>query len=112
MIDNAADDWRIAMTWQRMMQIGTEILICAVHPIPGRYYFLWTTKLSNHGGKIGTQWVPVDVTLSLPMFLRLYLICRLVQCLSANSNAIFFFHSLLFCFGKQHSVSIWGCEQV
>ena len=22
MIDNCADDWRIAMTWQRMMQIG------------------------------------------------------------------------------------------
>ena len=78
MIDNSADDWRIAMTWQRIMQIGIEILICAVHPIPGRYYFLWTTKLSNHGGKIGSQWVPVDVTLSLPMFFRLYLICRSV----------------------------------
>ena len=36
MIDNAADDWRIAMTWQRMMQIGMEMLVCAVHPIPGR----------------------------------------------------------------------------
>ena len=78
MIDNCADDWRIAMTWQRMMLIGVEIAICAVHPIPGRYYFLWTTKLSNHGGKIGSQWVPVDVTLSLPMFFRLYLICRRV----------------------------------
>ena len=89
MIDNCADDWRIAMTWQRMMQIGKwerdrdrrkmrlsyvrpgmELLVCAVHPVPGRFYFLWTTKLSNHGGKIGSQWVPVDVTLSLPMFLR------------------------------------------
>ena len=79
MIDNCADDWRIAMTWQRMMLIGVEIAICAVHPIPGRYYFLWTTKLSNHGGKIGSQWVPVDVTLSLPMFFRLYLICRRVH---------------------------------
>ena len=49
---------------------GMELLVCAVHPIPGRFYFLWTTKLSNHGGKIGSQWVPVDVTLSLPMFLR------------------------------------------
>ncbi len=78
MIDNCADDWRIAMTWQRMMMIVVEVVICAVHPIPGRYYFLWTTKLSNHGGKIGSQWVPVDVTLSLPMFFRLYLICRFV----------------------------------
>ena len=24
MIDNCADDWRIAMTWQRMMQIGEK----------------------------------------------------------------------------------------
>ena len=76
MIDNCADDWRIAMTWQRITQILTELLICAVHPIPGNYKFLWTTKLSNHGGNIGTQLVPVDILLSLPMFLRLYLICR------------------------------------
>jgi len=78
MIDNCADDWRIAMTWQRIIQIGTELLVCAVHPIPGHYVFLWTTKLSNHGGKIGSQIVPLDVALSLPMFLRLYLICRVM----------------------------------
>ena len=80
MIDNCADDWRIAMTWQRITQIVTEMLICAVHPIPGPYYFMWTTKLSNHGGNIGTQMVPVDILLSLPMFLRLYLICRWEDC--------------------------------
>merc|ERR1719357_2000214 len=78
MIDNCADDWRIAMTWQRITQIMTELIICAVHPIPGPYYFMWTTKLSNHGGNIGTQMVPVDILLSLPMFLRLYLICRVM----------------------------------
>ena len=86
MIDNCADDWRIAMTPQRMLQIGTELAICAVHPIPGRYYFLWTTKLSNHGGKIGSQWVPLDVALSLPMFLRLYLICRHVCVIKLEGN--------------------------
>ncbi|XP_069696753.1 small conductance calcium-activated potassium channel protein-like [Periplaneta americana] len=78
MIDNCADDWRIAMTWQRISQIGLELGICAVHPIPGEYYFLWTTKLANKGGDIGSKWVPYDVTLSLPMFLRLYLICRVM----------------------------------
>ncbi|XP_066905136.1 small conductance calcium-activated potassium channel protein isoform X3 [Halyomorpha halys] len=78
MIDNCADDWRIAMTWQRMAQIGAELAICAVHPIPGEYYFLWTTKLANKGGEVGRQWVPYDVALSLPMFLRLYLICRVM----------------------------------
>ncbi|XP_011505136.1 PREDICTED: small conductance calcium-activated potassium channel protein [Ceratosolen solmsi marchali] len=78
MIDNCADDWRIAMTWQRISQISVELAICAVHPIPGEYYFLWTTKLANKGGDIGSKWVPYDVTLSLPMFLRLYLICRVM----------------------------------
>lgn len=78
MIDNCADDWRIAMTWQRNLQITIELVICAIHPIPGEYYFLWTTKLANKGGDIGSKWVPYDVPLSLPMFLRLYLICRVM----------------------------------
>ncbi|KAK9723222.1 Ion channel [Popillia japonica] len=78
MIDNCADDWRIAMTWQRICQISMELLICAVHPIPGHYRFIWTTKLANKGGGIGSKSVPYDVPLSLPMFLRLYLICRVM----------------------------------
>lgn len=78
MIDNCADDWRIAMTWQRISQITLELCICAVHPIPGQYYFLWTTKLANKNKALGEQLVPYDVALSLPMFLRLYLICRVM----------------------------------
>ncbi|XP_017876273.1 small conductance calcium-activated potassium channel protein isoform X2 [Ceratina calcarata] len=78
MIDNCADDWRIAMTWQRIAQITLELMICVVHPIPGEYYFLWTTKLANKGGDLGSKWVPYDVNLSLPMFCRLYLICRVM----------------------------------
>lgn len=78
MIDNGADDWRIAMTWQRIAQIGLELTVCAVHPLPGEYTFTWQTKLSNHGGRIAICRVPVDVALSLPMFLRLYLICRVM----------------------------------
>lgn len=78
MIDNCADDWRIAMTWQRMLQIGLELLICAIHPIPGDYKFKWTTKLANKNKEIGEAIVPLDVALSLPMFFRLYLICRVM----------------------------------
>ncbi|CAG7835128.1 unnamed protein product [Allacma fusca] len=78
MIDNCADDWRIAMTWQRMAQIGLELAVCAVHPVPGKYHFVWTTKVANHGGDTVSQEVPIDVALSLPMFLRLYLICRVM----------------------------------
>lgn len=78
MIDNCADDWRIAMTWQRISQISLELAICAVHPVPGQYYFEWTTKLANKDKRMGTELVPYDVALSLPMFLRLYLICRVM----------------------------------
>jgi len=66
MIDNCADDWRIAMTWQRMSQIGLELAICAVHPIPGRYYFTWTTKLAN--SLPGTKPV-TEVRLSLSLWI-------------------------------------------
>lgn len=80
MIDNCADDWRIAMTWQRICQISMELIICAVHPIPGHYLFKWSTKLANKGSGsgMGSKNVPYDVPLSLPMFLRLYLICRVM----------------------------------
>ena len=54
MIDNCADDWRIAMTWQRMSQITLELLICAVHPIPGQYNFEWSTKLANKNKEMRT----------------------------------------------------------
>lgn len=78
MIDNGADDWRIAMTWRRISNIMFEVLVCSIHPPPGEFYFLWVTKLPNHANRIASRLVPVDVMLSLPMFLRLYLICRVM----------------------------------
>lgn len=66
MIDNCADDWRIAMTWQRIAQIGLELAICAVHPIPGQYTFTWTTKLANKGGVIGVEVVSRTVYTKVP----------------------------------------------
>ncbi|RWS05197.1 small conductance calcium-activated potassium channel SK splice variant 6b-like protein, partial [Dinothrombium tinctorium] len=79
MIDNCADDWRIAMTWQRISGIMLELIVCSVHPIPGEYRFNWTAKLINCGmANEVTQSVPIDVALSLPMFFRLYLICRVM----------------------------------
>ncbi|GFU75117.1 small conductance calcium-activated potassium channel protein [Trichonephila clavipes] len=66
------------MTPQRISLIFLELAVCAVHPIPGEYYFTWTTKLANQNGIVESRKVPIDVTLSLPMFLRLYLICRVM----------------------------------
>ncbi|EFX69273.1 hypothetical protein DAPPUDRAFT_258886 [Daphnia pulex] len=77
LIQNCVDDWRIAMTWKRIIQITLELLFFAVHPIPGELNFFWTT---NHiiGDVTESKLVPVDVVLSLPMFLRCYLIGRVM----------------------------------
>ncbi|KAM6466856.1 small conductance calcium-activated potassium channel protein 1 isoform 2-T2 [Liasis olivaceus] len=77
MVDNGADDWRIAMTYERIFFITLELLVCAIHPIPGQYFFTWTTRLAftYTTSKASTD---VDITLSIPMFLRLYLIGRVM----------------------------------
>ena len=45
MIDNCADDWRIAMTWQRMMQIGER----------EQYTIFYTGCHAFHDYKLRTQ---------------------------------------------------------
>lgn len=77
-IDNCVEDWRIAISWKRSFQLGLEILICAVHPIPGdSFFFIWKTEL-YHGETVSEEPVPVDILLSIPMFMRLYLIARVM----------------------------------
>lgn len=56
-------------------------LVCAIHPIPGSITFDWTTHMSNkadYHSPIKTARVYIDILLSLPMFFRLYLICRVM----------------------------------
>ncbi|XP_067838290.1 small conductance calcium-activated potassium channel protein 2-like [Heptranchias perlo] len=77
MVDNGADDWRIAMTYERIFFICLEILVCAIHPIPGNYTFTWTARLAfSYTTSIAIA--DVDIILSIPMFLRLYLIARVM----------------------------------
>ncbi|KAK3098159.1 hypothetical protein FSP39_016769 [Pinctada imbricata] len=82
-IDNCVEDWRIAISWRRCLQLGLELIVCAIHPIPGAFYFSWTTTNAiscdvSLGCELLTQKVPVDILLSIPMFLRLYLIARVM----------------------------------
>ncbi|XP_029427353.1 small conductance calcium-activated potassium channel protein 2 isoform X2 [Rhinatrema bivittatum] len=77
MVDNGADDWRIAMTYERIFFICLEILVCAIHPIPGNYTFTWTARLA-FSYTPSTTVADVDIILSIPMFLRLYLIARVM----------------------------------
>ncbi|XP_070817689.1 small conductance calcium-activated potassium channel protein 1b [Chaetodon trifascialis] len=77
MVDNGADDWRIAMTIERILFVVLELLICAIHPIPGQYVFTWTTRLAfSYTASVADA--DVDIILSVPMFLRLYLIGRVM----------------------------------
>uniref|UniRef100_A0A8C4X8D6 Potassium calcium-activated channel subfamily N member 3 n=1 Tax=Erpetoichthys calabaricus TaxID=27687 RepID=A0A8C4X8D6_ERPCA len=76
-IDNGADDWRIAMTYERIFYITLELLVCAVHPIPGQYKFQWKARLAFSYTPSHAE-ADVDIILSIPMFLRLYLIARVM----------------------------------
>ena len=78
MIDNGMEDWKLAMTNSRVARILLELLVYAIHPIPGAYDFKWTT-MNPETKIINTVTVPVDVLLSLPMFLRFYLIGRVMM---------------------------------
>jgi len=78
-VDNCIDDWRIAMSARRLLQLSLELVICSLHPPPGAFYFEWRPVYheTDDREESGTsRLVPVDALLALPMFLRLYLVCR------------------------------------
>jgi len=76
-VDNCIDDWRIAMSVRRVLQLTLELVICSVHPPPGAFYFEWQPVYDDNDSP-PSRIVPVDALLALPMFLRLYLVCRQV----------------------------------
>ncbi|XP_060937677.1 small conductance calcium-activated potassium channel protein 2 [Limanda limanda] len=76
-IDNGADDWRIAMTMERVLLISLELLVSAVHPVPGDFKFQWKARLAFSYATSEAE-ADLDMVLSVPMFLRLYLIARVM----------------------------------
>jgi hypothetical protein len=78
MCDNSLEDWRLAMNWKRVLRIVVELFTYGIHPPPGNYEFQWTT-LNAETHRITRTVVPVDVIFSIPMFLRFYLICRVMM---------------------------------
>ncbi|XP_034035921.1 LOW QUALITY PROTEIN: small conductance calcium-activated potassium channel protein 1b [Thalassophryne amazonica] len=77
LVDNGADDWRIAITFERILFVILELIICAIHPIPGQYIFTWTARLAfSYTESVADA--DVDIILSVPMFLRLYLTGRVM----------------------------------
>ncbi|XP_056154421.1 small conductance calcium-activated potassium channel protein 1-like [Lampris incognitus] len=70
--DSGAEDWRIAMTSERVALIALELAAVAVHPYPVGLlsYF---QKISRSSSLSETE---LEIMLALPMFLRLYLLGR------------------------------------
>lgn len=76
-MDNCVEDWRVAISPRKIAQLSVELGVCAIHPIPGDFRFTWNTM--HHDGFIMlSREVSIDILLSLPMFLRLYLIARVM----------------------------------
>jgi hypothetical protein len=51
-VDNSIDDWRIALTRQKIFLILFEAFICMIHPIPGHFLVEWS---SQYVKKVGTN---------------------------------------------------------
>uniref|UniRef100_A0AAQ6IJV2 Calmodulin-binding domain-containing protein n=1 Tax=Anabas testudineus TaxID=64144 RepID=A0AAQ6IJV2_ANATE len=70
--DIGAEDWRIAMTTDRLALIALELAAVAIHPYPVglmSYFQQTTTRLTLSETEL-------EIILALPMFLRLYLLGR------------------------------------
>lgn len=37
LIDSGADDWRVALTTERIIKLGIELIVCACCPFPGLF---------------------------------------------------------------------------
>ncbi|KAI1704695.1 calcium-activated SK potassium channel domain-containing protein [Ditylenchus destructor] len=70
---NSAEDWRIAVSPKRCAQMTIEVVVCGICPLPVDLSFNWTTVDQS-----STTEVPIDVLLSIPMFFRLFWVCRVM----------------------------------
>ncbi|XP_035039510.2 small conductance calcium-activated potassium channel protein 1 isoform X1 [Hippoglossus stenolepis] len=70
--DIGSEDWRIAMTTDRLALIGLELAVVAIHPYPVGLlsYFQQTTS------RMSLSETELEIVLALPMFFRLYLLGR------------------------------------
>lgn len=41
LIDSGADDWRVAVTTDRLIKLSIEIAICALCPFPGKFFSIF-----------------------------------------------------------------------
>ncbi|KAI6229520.1 CaMBD domain-containing protein [Aphelenchoides besseyi] len=86
LIDSGADDWRVALTTERIIKLGIEISICSLCPFPGSGDIHWAYFRPQRD--LETVAIPLDVMLSIPMYLRAYLLCRFMDAATRSIAAL------------------------
>ncbi|UJR32651.1 hypothetical protein I4U23_020111 [Adineta vaga] len=94
-IQNSLEDSRVGLTKAKIFLIASEIIICAIHPMPLLNLYSNIENISTNSTDYRSpSYTSVDVGLSLPMFFRLYLLGRSMM-----------FHSYLFRNASLRSLS-------
>ncbi|CAI2352538.1 unnamed protein product [Caenorhabditis sp. 36 PRJEB53466] len=78
LIDSGADDWRVAFSTDRFIKMLIEVAVCMICPFPEIFSdgLMRMPYINADTRQVKMINVPVDVLLSVPMFLRSYLVCR------------------------------------
>ncbi|XP_061673417.1 small conductance calcium-activated potassium channel protein 1-like isoform X2 [Syngnathoides biaculeatus] len=71
--DSGAEDWRIAVTTERLALVALELAAAAVHPYPVGLLAYFRRQTAAPAALSETE---LEIVLALPMFLRLYLLGR------------------------------------
>ncbi|XP_068431443.1 small conductance calcium-activated potassium channel protein 1-like [Clinocottus analis] len=74
--DIGAEDWRIAMTSDRVALVGLELATAAIHPYPVGLLTYFQETFQNSTTPLILSETELEIVLALPMFLRLYLLGR------------------------------------
>ncbi|KAM6974145.1 small conductance calcium-activated potassium channel protein 1-like [Tautogolabrus adspersus] len=74
--DIGAEDWRIAMTRERLALITLELAVVAIHPYPVGLLAYFEQTLHHIPPRLSLSETELEIVLALPMFLRLYLLGR------------------------------------
>ncbi|TNM93141.1 hypothetical protein fugu_018543 [Takifugu bimaculatus] len=74
--DIGAEDWRIAMTTDRVALVALELAAVAIHPYPVGLVSYFEQSLLRAPPRLSLSETELEIVLALPMFLRFYLLGR------------------------------------
>ncbi|XP_076610682.1 small conductance calcium-activated potassium channel protein 1-like isoform X1 [Chaetodon auriga] len=74
--DIGAEDWRIALTTDRVALVALELAAVAIHPYPVGLLAYFEQTFLHNTARLSLSETELEIVLALPMFLRLYLLGR------------------------------------